>query len=62
MQAYCEMNDPGYFDKGHWDTIHKKLVQSGTESHTSRDGYATKVRIEAGGNTPTFTAYFFLDT
>lgn len=59
--AYCEMNDPGYFDNCDWDAIHEKLMGSSTQSQTSLEGYTTKVSIEAGGNTPSFTAYFYLD-
>ena len=61
MQAYSEINIPGYFTDVVWDAIYKKLVRSGTESQTSMESYATKVRIDAGGNTPTFTASFYLD-
>ncbi|XP_024964417.1 23 kDa jasmonate-induced protein-like [Cynara cardunculus var. scolymus] len=59
--AYCEMNDPGYFENCDWDEILEKLMASGTESQTSLEGYSTKVSIEAGGNTPSVTAYFYLD-
>ena len=59
--AYCEMNDPGYFDDCDWNAIYTKLMESSTESQTSMAGYATKVSIEEGGNTPSFTAMFYLD-
>ncbi|KAI3690487.1 hypothetical protein L2E82_48528 [Cichorium intybus] len=59
--AYCEMNDPGYFDDCDWDEIYEKLMASGTESQSAMEGYATKVSIDAGGNTPTYSATFYLD-
>lgn len=60
LQAYCEMNYPGYFNNCDWEAIYKKLKASGTESHASKEGYATKVTIDKEGNTPCFTAIFFL--
>ncbi|MFS7924026.1 hypothetical protein Hanom_Chr03g00267731 [Helianthus anomalus] len=36
--AYCEMNDPGYFDDCSWCAIRKRLKASGTESRTSIEG------------------------
>ena len=59
--AYCEMNDPGYFDDCDWNAIYTKLMESSTESQTSMAGYATKVSIEEGGSTPSFTAMLYLD-
>ncbi|KAJ0769560.1 hypothetical protein HanLR1_Chr03g0114121 [Helianthus annuus] len=59
--AYCEMNDPGYFDDCSWCAIRKKLKASGTESQTSMEGYATKVSKDTGSNTPTYSAIFYLD-
>ncbi|XP_024964418.1 23 kDa jasmonate-induced protein-like [Cynara cardunculus var. scolymus] len=59
--AYCEMNDPGYFENCDWDEIHEKLMASGTESQTSWRGYSTKVSIQAGGNIASVTAFFYLD-
>ncbi|KAF5774857.1 hypothetical protein HanRHA438_Chr13g0615911 [Helianthus annuus] len=60
--AYCEMNDSGYFDDPTvWDAILEKLMSSGTESQASMEGYATKVSIDAGGNTPSYSAIFYLD-
>ncbi|KAI3690476.1 hypothetical protein L2E82_48510 [Cichorium intybus] len=45
-QAYCEMKDPGYFGNCDWDEIYKKLMASGTESLATKEGFATKVRID----------------
>ena len=59
--AYCEMNDPGYFDNCNWDAIYQKLMASGTKSETSMEGYATKVSIDEGSNTPSYSVYFYLD-
>ncbi|KAI3505160.1 hypothetical protein L1887_27090 [Cichorium endivia] len=59
--AYCEMNDTGYFEECDWDEIRENLLASDTESETSMEGYATKVSIEAGGNTPSYSATFYLD-
>jgi len=55
------MKDSGYYNHDHWDTIYGKLVCSGTESKARRGGYATKVKIGAIGNAPTFTAEFNRD-
>ena len=55
------MNDTGYFEDCDWDEIHGNLLESGTESETSMEGYATKVSIDEGGNTPSFSATFYLD-
>ncbi|KAJ0478105.1 hypothetical protein HanHA300_Chr13g0496471 [Helianthus annuus] len=43
------------------DAILEKLMASGTESQASMEGYATKVSIDAGGNTPSYSAIFYLD-
>ncbi|KAI3505700.1 hypothetical protein L1887_27879 [Cichorium endivia] len=59
--AYCEMNYAGYFHDCVWDEIYGKLMASGTENQTTMEGYATKVSIDEGGNTPTYTATFYLD-
>uniref|UniRef100_A0A251SVA3 Uncharacterized protein n=2 Tax=Helianthus annuus TaxID=4232 RepID=A0A251SVA3_HELAN len=60
--AYCEMNDPGYYDDPTVrDAFLEKLKASGTECQASFEGYATKVSIDAEGNTPTFSAIFYLD-
>ncbi|KAF5816129.1 hypothetical protein HanXRQr2_Chr03g0130911 [Helianthus annuus] len=59
--AYCEMKDPGYYDDCSWCAIRKKLKASGTENRTSMEGYATKVSIDTGSNTPTYSAIFYLD-
>ncbi|MFS7927386.1 hypothetical protein Hanom_Chr04g00308471 [Helianthus anomalus] len=60
--AYCEMNNPGYFDDPTvWNAILEKLKASGTECEASFEGYVTKVSIDAEGNTPTFNAIFSLD-
>ncbi|KAI3690480.1 hypothetical protein L2E82_48516 [Cichorium intybus] len=59
--AYCEMNDPGYIGDRNWEEIYQKLIASGTECQASMEGYTTKVSIDAEGNTPTFTALFYLD-
>ncbi|KAI3505690.1 hypothetical protein L1887_27869 [Cichorium endivia] len=59
--AYCEMNEPGYVGDRNWVEIYQKLIASGTECQASMEGYTTKVSIDAEGNTPTFTALFYLD-
>lgn len=57
------MNDEGHYgDKCDWNDIYAKLKASGTESQSSMDGYLTKVKIDAEGNTPNYTATFCLDS
>ncbi|KAL7582523.1 23 kDa jasmonate-induced protein [Lactuca sativa] len=58
--AYCEMNDPGYFDRCDWDEIYAKLIASGSVSKTSMVDYETRVTIDAGGNSPSYKAIFYV--
>lgn len=60
VQAYCEMNDPGYFDRCDWDEIYAKLIASGSVSKTSMVDYETRVTIDAGGNSPSYKAIFYV--
>ncbi|KAD6453491.1 hypothetical protein E3N88_08196 [Mikania micrantha] len=58
--AYCEMNEPEYFNYCDWTVIHNKLKDSGTTSEACMEGFTTKVTINADGNIRCFKAEFNL--